>query len=363
MKKYLILLLSIFLVGCQNYKELNNSAIVSAIGIDKVKDNYKVSIEVINTDKTSDEQKNLEDKIVYSATGKNITEAINDISFKSPKMLYLGHLELVIVSENLAKDGLREISDYFLRSNQINKNFTILVSRKSTPEEVLSSPTPLTNFPSGNILGSVEISSSISGVSSDVKFLSFIDNLKKNGKNPVMSSITLIKDKDTLQIDDLAVFNDDKLIGYLDKADTKGYNFITNNIKTAIIDFKCNNDKYVGVKISNSKTEVKANLKSDIPEVIINVKSSGEVMENNCNSDIKTIKKKSENEISKLINNSIDKVKEEYNSDIFGFGNLIYKRNPSYFKNFVSKNKDYLFKIKTNINVNIDFDNKGNIID
>jgi len=58
MKKFLIIFYSIFLVGCQNYRELNNSAIVSAIGIDKDDNNYKVSVQIANTEKSDDEQKN-----------------------------------------------------------------------------------------------------------------------------------------------------------------------------------------------------------------------------------------------------------------------------------------------------------------
>ena len=56
MKKYIIIFFSIFLVGCQNYRELNNSAIVSAIGIDTENNSYKVSTQIVNTEKSNDEQ-------------------------------------------------------------------------------------------------------------------------------------------------------------------------------------------------------------------------------------------------------------------------------------------------------------------
>ena len=364
MKKYIILFFSFFLLGCQNYKELNNSAIVSAIGIDKTNNKYKVTIQVVNTEKNKNDQSDLNTPIIYTSSGNNISEALNNISLKSPKMLYLGHLEVVIISENLARGGTNEIIDYFLRNNQINKNFTILVSKNNTPEEVLNTPTPLVNFPSGNILGSVEISSSLGGASSNVKFINFVDDIKKQGKNPVMSSISLAENSDKtkkeLQIDDLGVFSYDKLIGYLSKDNTKGYNFITNNINTSVINFKCDDNNYIGVSVSNCKTNIKVN---NTPLVNLSVSADGNIIENNCNMSLEQIKINSEKEIEKLINNSIKTVKEEYKSDIFGFGNYIYLNDFNYFNKIKDKWHEEIFiNLKINTNVKITFNNTGNLL-
>jgi len=365
LKKYLILFFSFFLLGCQNYKELNNSAIVSAIGIEKKENEYKITIQVIDTNKNENEQSNLNTPIVYTSSGNNISDALNNISLKSPKLLYLGHLEVVVISSNVASNGTNEIIDYFLRNNQINKNFTILVAKNNTPEEILNTPTPLVNFPSGNILGSVEISSTIGGASSNVKFINFVDNLKKEGKNPVMSSISLVNNNEekTLQIDDLAVFSNDKLVGYLSREDTKGYNFITNNINTSVVNFMCNDSKYVGVNISNSKTDIKVSLKGENPIINLNVSADGDIVENNCNISLADIKNQTQMEIETIINDSIKKVKEEYQSDIFGFGNYIYLNNTGYFNKLKNKwDEEHFVKLKVNVKVDIAFNNTGNLL-
>ena len=362
MKKCILLFFSFFLLGCQNYKELNNSAIVSAIGIDKTDNKYKITIQVINTEKNENDQSDLN----TTSSGNNISEALNNISLKSPKMLYLGHLEVVIISESVAHNGTNEIIDYFLRNNQINKNFTILVSKDNTPEEILNTPTPLVNFPSGNILGSLEISSSLGGASSNVKFISFVDDIKKQGKNPVMSSISLVDSKDKnkkeLQIDDLGVFYDDKLVGYLSKDNTKGYNFITNNINSSVINFKCDDDNYIGVNVRNSKTNIKINY-NNTPIVNLSVNGDGDVVENNCEISLEKIKNKTEKEIEKIINDSIKTVKEKYKSDIFGFGNYIYLNDSSYFNRIKDKWNDDIFNsLIINTKVNISFNNTGNLL-
>lgn len=367
MKKFIILFFSFFLVGCQNYRELNNTAIVSALGIDKKDNEYILTTQIINTEKNGDEQSNLNAPIIYTGYGNNISEALNNISLKSPKMLYLGHLDVVVISENIAKNYISEITDYFLRNEQINKNFTILVSKGYNPEEILNTPTPLVNFPSGNILGSLEISSTIGGASSNVKFLSFVDTLKKIGKNSVMSSISLVDNKEEnkkeLQIDDLGVFNNNKLVGYLSKEDAIGYNFITNNIDNSIINLECNNNNYIGVNVSNSKTKIKVIFKKNQPVINLNITADGKIIENNCELKLNEIKSATEKEINNMIEDSIKKVKTEYKSDIFGFGNYVYLSNPNYFNEIKNKwNNEIFISLKVNTNVSITFNNTGNLL-
>lgn len=364
MKRYLIILLSLFLVGCQNYKELNNSAIISAIGIDKSDNNYKISVQIANTEKSNDEQEKLNNPIVYTSNGKNISDALNNISLKSPNMLYLGHLQLVLISEDIAKTGVSEITDYFLRNNEINKNFTILISKDNTPEEILSVPTSLVNFPRGNILGSLEISSSIGGASNNIKFIKFINDLESKGINPVMSSINIldsdIEDKKDLQISDMALFNKDKLVGYINKDETKGYNFITNNINSTIISFKCNNND-ISVKLKDVKTTNKFKLNNNTPQIIIKVSGSANIEESNCDITLNDIKDKTNSKIETLINDTINIVKKNYGIDIFGFGNIIYQKNHKYFNTIDDWNKVFLnLDIKTKVDINIE--NKGNLI-
>ncbi len=50
-KLFLLGSLLFFFTGCYNYRELNQLAITSAIGIDKTEDGYKVTVQVINTQK------------------------------------------------------------------------------------------------------------------------------------------------------------------------------------------------------------------------------------------------------------------------------------------------------------------------
>ena len=186
-----ISLLSIFLCGCQGKEEINNLSIVNAIGIE-VNDNneFDISIQILDTTKNNtDEQENLKKTIVYTSQGSNISEALSGTTLKSPKRLYLGHLSLLVVGEELAKENIDRITDFFLRNNKVGKNFSVMISKETSPKEILEQLEGENSFPTGNILGSVEVSSILEGNSSNVKFTKFMQDLVSEGKNPVLPAI------------------------------------------------------------------------------------------------------------------------------------------------------------------------------
>ena len=112
MKKIIILILSIFLLtGCYNYKELNDAAIVSAIAIDKCDDNINhlsVSVQIMNAKK--DEESSQSEITFYQACGETIYEGLQSITLDSPKELYLGDNEVIIISEELLQPILKYFS-------------------------------------------------------------------------------------------------------------------------------------------------------------------------------------------------------------------------------------------------------------
>ena len=70
---------------CYNYKEINEMAIVSSVGIDKDNDSYVVSAQIMNSKESEDSEDS--QIIVYSKKGKTIHEALRNLTLESPRKL------------------------------------------------------------------------------------------------------------------------------------------------------------------------------------------------------------------------------------------------------------------------------------
>ena len=131
MKKIIIVFFIFLLCGCSDYKELNDLAIISTIGIDKDKDDYKICMEVLNTNK-----KDSKNYIIYSK-GKTLNEAINKANDKSDKKIYGGHLNQLIVSKDIFNKKNTEIIDSFIRLTEVKDEIDLFLSKEDTACELL----------------------------------------------------------------------------------------------------------------------------------------------------------------------------------------------------------------------------------
>ena len=65
--------------------------------------------------------------VIYKGYGKNIQEALTDVATKISKNIYLNSIEVLIINEEIAKNGIFDILDLFFRKEEINKQFFVLI--------------------------------------------------------------------------------------------------------------------------------------------------------------------------------------------------------------------------------------------
>ena len=374
-KKILIIFIVFLLTGCWNYKELNSLAISTAMAIDKVKDEYEVSILIANSKKSQVSSKEGESQtIVYSGKGKSLSKALKEIDLKNPRQTYIGHLSVIIVSEDVAKEGMLGMLDLLLRNSESTKRFYLAVAKDVKAKDIVSILSPLETFPAQNIATNISFSKESQAVSTAIIYSKFIENLIKKGINPILSSITIegdIKDgkkDDSLQksqpdaivkTSQIAIFKKDKFLTFASNGESRGINLINNEITEMILEVE---DGCTTI-VKASEMNTKLNINSDLSVNII-IDGRGNIIENNCDIDlqksenIKKIEKLTNKQIKKLIQKGI-KLTKKYKTDIFGFGNLLYKKDPKKFNRIKNWNDDYFPDLKINIKSNIVLTDKG----
>lgn len=374
-KKILIVICLLFMTtGCWNYNELNSLAITSAIAIDKKDNQYEVSILIANLkNKENNTDNNEVQSVVYSSKGNTISEAMKNIDLENPKKTYIGHLNSLIISKDVAEEGLVNVLDLFLKNSISSKRFFIVIAKDDKAKDILKIVSPLESFPTQTLSTNIKTSSQSQAVSTSVNYSDFIKTMLEKGINPVLPTIKIEGNKKTgskntnieqtepkgiLKLDTLAIFNDDKLIGFATNDVSKGINLALNKTDSMIIKYKCKQD-YLVTEINYITSKI--NINNNKPT--INIKATGNIIENNCDIDlnnqntINDIKKDIKIQIKKLIKKGINYTQEE-KVDVIGIGNLIYKKNPSYYNKIEDWN-NYFSKLDIGINVDIDINYKN----
>lgn len=373
MKKLIILFPLLFcLTGCYNYRELNDLAIVSGISINKNENQYIVTAEVINPKKQQDASSGKEPEfVVYTSEGNSMQEAFRKIVKESPKKLYGAQMDVLIIDEKTAKTEIKNILDFFSRDPEIRSEFYVLVG-KST--DVLEITTPLDKISSKNILDSLEANNNYLGFSNLVTYHDLIDNYlnpnielalptvevigeTKNGDN--IENIESTSAEANILITNIAIFKDNKLVGYLTEEQSQAYNMVTNNAKTTLMKTDYNGDQFIISEILKSSTEVEVDIKKK--KVTISIKGKATIAEANYAGNLEDTKEfqkiqKDLNETTELfIKDNIESTIKKYNSDIYGFRDMFYKKDPKAYK----KIKDNWYK---DIFKNLEIEVKSDII-
>ena len=381
MKKILLVIIILFITGC-NYRELNDIAVVTAISVDRDKDGYKTIVQVINPTKEQDSTSSGEpDFITYTSTGKTLQESFRKVMLESPRKIYGSQMQLLIIGEELARDGIGDILDFFFRDPEIRFNFNVVVEKKNSDNKAIKTLTVLDNLSSSNIMDSIKNASNYIGNSIDVTFedlmnMYLYDNLEivlpsiyaiGNDNYNNDSNLSSTSNYSKVIVSNLSIFKDDKLQGYLTFNESIGYNFITDNIKDTLVSFECDNGRYLVSEIINNNSDIETDVIGR--KIIVTIHGNASINENNCDynlkesSEIETINKMVNNKIEELVSNSANSIRNKYNSDIFGFRDLFYKKDYKEYNNIKSVWYEDVFNdIEVEVKSDIKLVEKGNIV-
>lgn len=118
--------LVVFTTGCWNRRELNELAVVLAVGIDKVDDQYEVTVQVVAPSQMS--RNRIGDRapvVVYSTKALTLFEALRDITTKSSRKLYIAHIHLILFNENVARGGIKRGWIFCCATPKFARSFTL----------------------------------------------------------------------------------------------------------------------------------------------------------------------------------------------------------------------------------------------
>lgn len=381
-KIFLILSLCFLTSGCWNYNELDDFAIVTGMGIDEHEDGYKVSLVISNSQSTQGSSREGEAQTtVFTGIGNNITEAINEIDMKTPRNLYLGHMAVVVIDEEVARKDINIVLEALTRNPESAKKYHITLAKNKKAEEILKTLSPLESFPSQNIANNIVTASSTQSITTESFISDFTMALLRPGINGVMSSITIqgeassIDNQDDLKntepeamlkTETIGLFKEFKLVTWTTKEESLGINIVNNKTDRFYITNEID-DKNIVVLVDNSKCEPKITIKDNKISVVLNIETRGAITEVGGKIDlekpktIEKINKETEKNIKNMVYDGI-KLAKENKTDVFGFGNMIYKQDYKYwYKLKDTWHDDYFPKINVTVKTKVNLTSKGSL--
>lgn len=384
---YLAILSCLLLLsGCWNRRELNELALVVGIAIDKEEnDKYKVTVQVVDPGEiaSSNGGGGRMPVTTYNEMGENMFETVRRMTTITPRKLYFSHIQMVVISEDIAKEGLKETLEFFARDPEFRKDFYIAIAKDIKAYEIMENLTSLEKIPSNKLHSSLETSEKAWAPTVAIQMDEFLLDLVTEGNNPVLTGLTIVgnverghtmKNVQTLsgtarlKYSHIAVFKEDKLIGWLNENESKGYNFITDNVTNTVGDFPCPDKGKMVAEILRPKVDVKGTVTNGKPSIEIKIFGEANVAEVACKVNLNSLASitKLEHELSKMnelvIKSSIKRAKE-LGVDIFGFGEIIHRADPKAWKKLKHNWQEHFVKMPVTVKSDFNLRRTGVISD
>ncbi|MDR7071571.1 Ger(x)C family spore germination protein [Fictibacillus barbaricus] len=376
-----LLTLSPLLSGCWNNRELEELGLAVAMGIDKEDGKYVVTVQLVNPSSIASKQMDTTRApvVTYQEKGDTIFDAIRRLTKTSPRKTFYPHLKVLVLGEKIAKEGFSKSLDLLARDQEFRSDFFVVVAKGHRADEVLNILVPVEKIAAQNIFSKLKTSEEVFAPSYALTFGKLIDDLTSEGTEPVitglkitgnpkegekMSNLQTANPKVRLKYINLAVFKKDKLKGWLNEHESKGYNYFNDNVKSTIVTVPCLDKKKdrLSVEIIDTHTKVKSKMENGIPHVHAEVNAKANVGEVGCSinltkqATIDEIQKLVEHDIHGKITEAIIAAQKKYKIDFLGAGKVIHRADPKYWKR-AKKGWDEKFvniKITSKVNVHID---------
>lgn len=358
---------------------MNELAVSVAMGLDKKGNQILVSHQIVNPGAiaakggaaSSDAPVTL-----FHEMGRGIQEVGRKLTTSSTRKVYTGQLQMLIISEELAKEGLSDVLDHISRDHQYRRDFFLVISKGTKAENILKVYTPIDRIPANKMNRSLDISARAWGETAVVSLDQFMSDVIGKGKEAVLTGIQMngkqalgetkenvqqIDPSTDLRFKGLAVFKKDRLVGWLNEEASKGYNYTQGEITSTPVVFPCpQGKKNISVEVLRTQEETQFKEINGKPKIDVKISLEGNVSDAQCAIDlskpetIAQLEKLTAKEIKKTIATALKAAQEKYKSDIFGFGDVINRTNPKYWER-VQKDWDQAFsELQVNVEVKAD---------
>ena len=347
--------------GCWNLVEINNTAIVAGLGADLQENgqmHFAVQLETASTKKEGGVKiKNL----VLTSDGRTITEAARNITLYLPRIPLWPHASTLVIGENLARNDMALIADFFMRNRNVRMDSDMLIAHNLPLEELFSVNDPLTGCSLRCMEQLLRFQETSLGIYVPVSIAEFFFKLATPGVDPVLPivTVTAIDGGQDLKLQGTAVFRDRRMVGFLNEKESRGYRWLNPGKKMGgLLGVEMPGGKgRVVFEVVNFKTKQTPRLQDGSLVMDIQIETAVNFYEQTGTAELVGIEQRSNLEsvaarqIKQEIQACIDK-SQSLNSDILGWGRTLYRHYPAEWEKLQYHWSELYPQTRANIKVN-----------
>ncbi|AJY76690.1 Ger(x)C family spore germination protein [Paenibacillus beijingensis] len=385
----LIAVLPLFVSGCWNKREMNELGIVSATALDLGENNewnttYQLVIPQSTTTVTGGGGGAQAPITVFSTKGKTLMEASQNAQLEAPRPLYFSHNQIIVISESVARRGINEIVDVYLRQNERRETADVVLT-KGKAMDLLEILTPSQKIPGESINYLLQGGKGGQTVLIDSQLYRLVNKLATPTSSAMLPEVVISGNKEKqssldayketrnpaiMKLNRLGIFKKDKLAHWLKREDSIGMAWIYDHVDNLTVVFPCGEDNQAmgSFLVERNRTKLKPKQQQGRLIMDIRLKTDGSLFETPCRLELKKpetltkLEKAVEKEIKKQVEKTVEAL-QGIKADAVGFDDAFHRAYPKQWKTWNRNWEDEFAEIKLIVHVKVNIRRTGMIND
>lgn len=292
---------------------------------------------------------------VASAAGPTISGAVKNLNRKSTRAINLTHTEVILLCQDLAREGIIPLIDFLERERKTRAIARIFLVEGDL-RRAMETGFPMEEMGATGITHHFEVALDETAVTGDIPLRVMFNRLSQPGFEIVLPRLQVRQgepgDRESgggpggqgeqvgmpLEVSGLAAFHKDRMVGWLDARETRGYNWIRNEMTIPVYYFPSPTrvGELVAVEIHQSSSRMEARVRGEEVTITVTAVVEGRVQETTSPEErlstqsevVDILNRRLAREVRDDIQAALQKSQEGLKTDIFGFGNLVYRTRP-----------------------------------
>jgi Ger(x)C family germination protein len=255
-----LLFILIILSGCSKLpavsRDITDFRLVSVIGIDNGEDD-KIILTVSAAAEKNPKGDDSKDSKPFTHTMSSLTisRAFSEMDEPGNKRMFLGHNRCALIGEDMAKRGVNGVLDFFTRDAEARLDTALFVVKSGSAEDLLTD-----GGKTAERLNALE-----KDPHANYGAVSAVEVSRALGENGSAVIRTLKDAKNGFETDGLAIIKGGKLVGYVDKDETSGYDLLNDGRYRGVLEVKAPDGKAVSLKPGKLRHKYDVEWREDKP--------------------------------------------------------------------------------------------------
>lgn len=356
----IIMCLSAMLTGCWNYREIEQLAIIAGVAIDKNEEGQiKLTLEVVNI--STDGQTAFE-PVYVEISGESFFDASRRGITLQGKRLYWSHAKVVIVSEEIAREDIIKYLDFLFRDAEAREDIWLLISQEKTAAEIIKAKGQAKPIISFEIDDTMRSQRSVSRFPF-IELYEFFDRYFYKNVDNVLPLVRLNQQENevTAQVEGSAIIKGNKMIGFLDEEHTKRMLWLRDEVKGGLVVINSveGTEDDVTLEIYKSKTKLTPQVEEDQLKMKVEIELDASIGEILGHGDYingegkKRFVEFAQKYIKKQIEETYITARDQYESDIFGFGRRFEMKLPQVWNQIKDEWEQWYAELELDVTVKL----------